>query len=360
MSACAECLRASLLRAEITSVMESSGAGAVAARRALEADPDEMLFTLESRGGAEPAFDELLAALSSECRVWTVCRHDPEFPAGLTGFAREADIPHVIYGVGEKRHFDELREPGGIAIVGARRATAYGREVAYSLAQGAAGLGLTVISGMALGIDGAAHRGSLQGGGPTIAVLAGGPNVAYPRSHRLLHQQLLERGCAISENPPGVQARRWAFVARNRIIAAMSRIVVFAEGSAESGARHTVEFATQLDIPVGAVPGPITSPLSAGPNGLLGAEGVITVRGIDDISQHLQLDRLVFSSGFTDDPGSLAERVLGLVAAGERTPQALAAAIEGCDPREISRALGELELKGRVKRAAGGEYERLL
>lgn len=359
MSACEGCLRRSFMRAEVAALLEKSGAGLAAARRALESEPDELSFELESRGRSDCAVEEAIEALVAREDIWRLCGHDPEFPAGLTAFERESDIPIVIYGAGEKRHLDELREPGGLAIVGARRASAYGREVAYALAGDATARGLTLVSGMALGIDGAAHRGALQAGGPTIAVLAGGPDAAYPRSHRLLYEQILGAGCAISENPPGVEARRWAFIARNRIIAGISRMVVFAEGSADSGARHTVSFARDLDLPVGAVPGPITSPMSAGPNGLLGEPGIVAVRGIADVADELALERFEFPAAGPAAPGTLPDRVLELIAAGERTPRSLAAALDQHDRREISRALGELELRGRIKRGRGGEYERL-
>lgn len=355
MSACVECLRASLLRADVSAALEISGAGPEAAREVFDAGEDAMVAELVARGVRSPGSTPI-----PPNEVWRICRHDSEFPPGLTAFTRPADVPHVLYGVGDRNQLERLADRGGIAVVGARRATAYGREVAYSLSRDAAGLGLSVVSGMALGIDGAAHRGVLQGGGSTIAVLAGGPDVAYPRSHRLLHEQILGSGCVISENPPGFEARRWGFVARNRIIAGLVRMVVFVEGSENSGARHTVEFATELGAEVGVVPGPVTSPLSAGPNELLGDEGVWTIRGIDDVAEILMLERF---AGVAEPPtggDSLADRLLELIGAGARTPRELAESLSDQTPREISRSLGQLELNGRLRRGSGGEYERVV
>jgi DNA processing protein len=221
---------------------------------------------------------------------------------------------------------------------------------------------------MALGIDGAAHRGALQGGGRTIAVLAGGPERPYPRSHRLLYEQIVDRGCAVSESPPGSEARRWAFVARNRIIAAMAGMTVFVEGGESSGAKHTVEFARDASKLVGAIPGPVTSPMSTGPNAeLADAERgeAHVVRDVSDVLDALALDgKAPTLPGFGADPddgiSDLERHVLELLGSGERTPRQLAQALPERDPREISRVLGALELRGRIVRDSTGEYGRIL
>jgi DNA processing protein len=365
MSACEACLRASVLRSEGLTFAESRYANTAEAARLLRLEPEEMLEVIRRD---HPRIDEALAKLvpdllseaEERLGLWAVCRHEPEFPGRLNRFAQSSDVPAVIYGVGRKDLFDELTPGNGLAIVGARRASAYGREVAYSLANEASAVGLVVVSGMALGVDGAAHRGALQGGGRTIAVLAGGPDVAYPRSHRLLYEQIVDAGCVISENPPGTQARRWAFVARNRIIAGLSAMTIFVEGSEDSGAMHTVKFAEELGSMVGAVPGPVTGPLSAGPNGLLTEAGVTVVRGLPDVLEALALD---FDApqlpGFAgDEVGEIGPEILKLVAAGERTPRELALALPEYSPREISQALGKLELRGHLERESSGEYVR--
>lgn len=365
MSACEACLRASLLRSEGLTIAERKYSGTVEASRLLRLDPEDLLEELRRD---HPEIDESLASAASKLLadgydregLWTVCRHEPEFPDRLRRFDSLSDIPAVIYGVGRKELFDELTEHNGLSIVGARRASAYGREVAYSLANEAAAAGMIVVSGMALGVDGAAHRGALQGGGRTIAVLAGGPEVAYPRSHRLLHEQIRDAGCVISENPPGAQAQRWAFVARNRVIAGLAAMTIFVEGSEESGAMHTVRFAEEIGSGVGAVPGPITGPLSVGPNKLLGVEGVIVVCGISDV-----LDELAVTPDAPRLPGfaeieldEISNMILELIAAGDRTPRELAHSLPSNRPREISQALGQLELLGMIEREPSGEYVR--
>lgn len=354
MSACADCLEASFQRARLIATLEESGAAPRDAGELLGLDHAEA-FRLVSSGGMSHARQDIDAGSD----VWTVCRHDTEFPRRLTAFHRESDIPYVLYGVGDRTRFDGLANTSVAAIVGARRASAYGREVAYSLGHDCARDGITVISGMALGIDGAAHRGGLQAGGPTIAVLAGGPERPYPRSHRLLYEQILERGCVVSESPPGTEARRWSFVARNRIIAGLSDFVVFVEGDEKSGARHTLAFADELGVQIGVVPGPVTSPMSAGPNARLGEDGVVAVRGVNDLRRSLELE---FSEPlptlFASDEDGTAGEILAKIAAGERSPRALSQALPRMSTREITRTLGDLELRGLVRRTSSGEYER--
>ena len=142
--------------------------------------------------------------------------------------------------------------------------------------------GVTVISGMAWGIDAAAHRGALAGGGTTIAVLGGGPDVVYPAGGRPLYRRIVERGAAISEWPGGEKPAKWRFPARNRLMAALSQITVVVEGAERSGSLITAREAAGLGRTVGAVPGPVNSWLSAGPNHLL-ADGAMVVRDAQDV-----------------------------------------------------------------------------
>ncbi len=292
--------------------------------------------------------------------LWTICQHDADFPARLTQFENAADVPHVLHGLGRRSLISDLGQRPAVAVVGARRAMAYGREVAYQLARDAAAAGITVVSGMALGIDGAAHRGALQGGGRTIAVLAGGVERPYPRSHRLLHEQILDSGTVVSESPCGVEARRWSFVSRNRIIAGLADITVFVEGSENSGARHTVGFAEELDTLVGVVPGPVTSPMSAGPNALLGEVGILPIRSIDDVTAALGVcGPCQEQLGQHAASGEHEEELLAQLAAGARDARSLAEALPQIEPREIMRLLGALELRGVLQRTASGQYEQL-
>lgn len=347
MSACPECLVAATVRSHAVDRLEADGVSTSVAAQLLELDAG----SLSERLGIAKS------TASEHADVWALCRHDEGFPLGLFDFVRENDVPRVLFGRGDRSLLMELVQGNGVALVGARRASAYGRELAYQLGNDAAARGLTVVSGMALGIDGAAHRGALQGGGPTVAVLAGGPDAPYPRSHRLLYEQILERGCVVSENPPGSEARRWAFVARNRIIAALAQMTVWIEGTESSGARHTIDFAEQLGRTLGVVPGPVNSAMSTGPNGRLTDEGVVAVRGIDDITDSLALE---FLDTFHATPPPSVSReeaqLLDLIASGHRTPRSLFEQLSGVDPREISRTLGLLELNGFLIRDSNGEY----
>ena len=159
-----------------------------------------------------------------------------------------------------------------VAIVGARASTSYGNWVAGELAAGLAERETSVVSGAAFGIDGAAHRGALAADGCTVAVLAGGIDVAYPRAHESLLDRIAATGAIVAEAPPGRAPRREAFLVRNRLIAALSAGVVLVEAGLRSGARNTAAHAGALGRPRMAVPGPITSGMSAGCHALLRAD----------------------------------------------------------------------------------------
>jgi DNA processing protein len=277
-----------------------------------------------------------------------VCRHDRHgYPPGLHDIP---DPPAVLHLAGARGLTCEVTA----AVVGARRATPYGLEVARTLGRGLAAAGVTVVSGMALGIDSAAHEGALEGGGPTIAVLAGGADVPYPPSKRRLYRRVLAAGCAVSELPPGFRPRRWCFPARNRLIAALSPLTVVVEAAARSGALITARLARELGREVGAVPGPITSPRARGVNDLL-FDGAHVVRDVQDV-----LDLLFGAGGkrVAPDPRDRLEpalrRILDEVAAGRDTVGALAPSPSEAEAALV--ALSELELLGHVRRAPGGRY----
>lgn len=195
----------------------------------------------------------------------------PGYPPSLCDLGAP---PSVVYALGRT---DLLNEPG-VAVVGSRRATAYGRRIAEQLGASLAGRGCCVISGMAMGIDAAAHRGALPG--PTAAVLGSGVDVVSPPRNAALHRAIVEGGVVISEYPPGVKAEPHHFPVRNRIIAALARDVVIVEASRRSGALITAGFALDLGREVHAVPGPIDRPTSEGTNRLIAdGAGVIVESG---------------------------------------------------------------------------------
>ncbi|MCF2528540.1 DNA-processing protein DprA [Yinghuangia soli] len=209
-----------------------------------------------------------------------------------------------------------------VAVVGARAGSDYGTYVTHELAIGLAEQGWTVVSGGAYGIDGAAHRGSLAGGGPTVAVLACGVDVAYPRGHERLLARIGETGTLVSELPPGGTPSRVRFVERNRVIAALSRGTVVVEAALRSGALITARRARALGRMVIGIPGPVTAPQSAGVHQLLREEDTMLVTGAAEVIENVGLigeDLAPRQSGpatVWDTLGAEAARVLEAVPPG--------------------------------------------
>ena len=289
--------------------------------------------------------------------VHAACAHGSAYPVRLRDLR---DPPATLFWVGSDERLASLTREPAVAVVGARRASQYGLEVGYSLGRGLGASGITVVSGMALGVDAAAHRGVLDAGGPALAVLACGPELAYPRVNRGLHGRLVGTGAVVSEHPPGQRALRWSFPARNRIMAALVELVVVVEAAEHSGSLITADLASELGRSVAAVPGRITHRGTAGSNRLL-REGAMLTRGTEDV-----LDEL-FGSGASAAPGApdpvfealgASERsVLEQVEAGRGGPDALGLELR-LSAAAVRAALGRLEAVGLVVRGALGAYER--
>ncbi len=199
-----------------------------------------------------------------------------------------ADPPPILYLQGELLPEDDLC----VAIVGTRRATAYGRQAAERFAQGLAENGVTVTSGLARGIDTFAHRAALDAGGRTLAVLGSGLDIIYPSENRKLAGEVAERGALISEFPLGTKPDAVNFPRRNRIISGLSAATIVVEAGDTSGALITAEFALEQGREVFAVPGNIFSPVSKGPNRLI-ADGAKPVCELRDILEELRLEAAV-------------------------------------------------------------------
>ncbi len=200
----------------------------------------------------------------------------PAYPAVLVG---DDDPPPIVFWQGDIDALAGAR----VGIVGTRRATRYGVDVAHSFAAGLSLAGVAVVSGLALGIDGAAHRAAVAvDGAPPIAVVGSGLDTVYPRANRALWHRVIERGVVLSEYPLGTPAAAWRFPARNRIIAALSDVVVVVESQSTGGALGTAVEAARRARPVFAVPGPVTAPSSAGTNQLL-FDGCAPARSVDDV-----------------------------------------------------------------------------
>lgn len=222
----------------------------------------------------EAHLDAELAAAS----CWATCRHDEFYPQALHD---DPAAPAALVGRGDSALLAAFEWSEAAALVGARRATSYGREVARELGYDLAAGGVTVVSGLAFGVDACAHRGALDAG-RTIAVLGCGPDIAYPAAHRSLWRRISESGLVVSEFGPGAAPWRWTFPARNRIIAALAGMTVVVEAAERSGSLLAAETAARLGRVVGAVPGPVTSHASDGPNRLL-ADGARVVRDAEDV-----------------------------------------------------------------------------
>lgn len=265
-------------------------------------------------------------------------RRDASYP-GLLAAIHDPPPQLFVRGRGEAA----LLAAAAVAVVGARSCSSYGRSVARTLGRELAAAGLVVVSGMARGIDGEAHRGALDGGGTTIAVLGCGIDRDYPAAHRELARRICERGLVVSEYEPGVEPAPWRFPARNRIIAGLCSATVVVEARERSGALITADFALEEGRDVLAVPGEITSSLSAGTNALLRL-GAIPVTSAADV---LELFDLVPAPASPADLGATAQAVLALLADGPRSADEIVQAA-GIGSAPLSASLIELELAGRV------------
>jgi DNA processing protein len=293
--------------------------------------------------------------------TWVIEHGAPAYPDCLT----DLDPPDrpVLHVAGAQDAIAALDDEAVVTIVGARQASGYGLRVAERLARDLAVAGVTVVSGMARGIDSAAHRGALIGGGLTVAVLANGPDLAYPARNSDLYRRILGSGAVVSEHPPGTPARRHHFRARNRIMAALGRVVVIVEGAQPSGSLITADLAAKLGRTVGAVPGQVGIRVAAGTNDLI-KDGAHLIRDARDV-----LD-LMFGVGVADQ-GSRLERappprpgpaieaplraMLDLVGSGAATVDRLAADARVA-PRDAAVALARLERLGYVVADALGTY----
>lgn len=239
----------------------------------------------------------------------------------------------------------EVLDRPAVAIVGARACSGYGRTVARSLATECAGAGALVVSGMARGIDGEAHRGALAGGGTTVAVLGCGIDRDYPAAHAELARSIVAAdGLVVSEYEPGVEPAPWRFPARNRVIAGLARATVVVEARERSGALITADFALEDGREVLAVPGEITSSLSSGTNALLRL-GATPATCAGDVLEALGLEAREAAPRLPTDP--VSERVLSTLASGAGTADELSRST-GIGASELAAALALLELAGAV------------
>ena len=211
----------------------------------------------------------------------------PLFPSQLLDIA---DPPRQLHYLG---NIEAALSQPRLAIVGSRKVSAYGKSVTTRLAKEAAEQGITIVSGLALGVDGLAHQAALEAGGKTIAVLPSGLDKIYPATHHQLAERILKQGGAlITEYGDGTEAYKTNFVARNRIVSGISDAVLITEAALKSGSLHTANFARKQGKILMVVPGNITSELSAGPNNLIKTGHAVAVTEIRDILAAMGLKRV--------------------------------------------------------------------
>jgi DNA processing protein len=335
VSPCDDCLRRAWLVAALAPWLQRVG-GPPVVRALLALEDAELLAALAAGPKGAPiraghrAFDP--ADARKRCRtagLEAICRCDPAYPAAL----RDLEAPPAVL------HVTSL--PALAAATGE---------------PGAAGV--PVVSGLALGVDGAAHQGALSAGGNTVAVLAGGADVPYPASHARLYRRIAGAGTVVSELPPRTRAFPWCFPARNRLIAALAALTVVVEAAPRSGALVTAAVAREIGREVGAVPGQVTSGLATGTNALI-ADGAHLVSGAQ-----AALD-LVYGVGarrvpdrpLPPDLDPALRRLLEAVAAGHDTVAAAGRHAAGAGDAAV--ALTRLELLGLLRRTPGGRYVRV-
>lgn len=302
-------------------------------------EPRELRFQRFRRSFDAGRYLESLAERGFRFVGWS----DSEYPPLL----RELHDPPpglFLRGAGEA---ELLRRPA-VAIVGARACSSYGAQVARLLGRELASAGLVVLSGLARGVDGEAHRGALEAGGLTVAIFGCGIDRDYPAAHGQLAERMCERGLLASEYAPGVEPAPWRFPARNRIVAGLAAATVIVEARERSGALITADFALETGREVFAVPGEITSSLSAGTNALLRL-GATPLTSAADVLEALGI------APAAPTPVQLGEHAAAVLTELAKEPVGADRLIRdtGLDASTIATALAELELAGAVAEADG-------
>ena len=287
----------------------------------------------------------LAAAHGAGAQLWI--SGDAHYPTALADLP---DPPPQLYALGDRSALDAPT----VAIVGTRALTAYGERVSRELAGALARAGACVVSGMARGVDAAAHAAALDAGGRTVAVLGTGIDVPYPAAHAALHQRIAAHGLVLSEHPPGKRATPGSFPRRNRLIAALARVTLLVEAGQRSGALITAGHALDLGRTVAAVPGPIDAPQSAGTNELL-RDGATLVASVADA---LALLGLTAVRRQREAPSNDEERRVWDALAGGALDLDTLTTRAALPVRRCLQAVTALELAGAVECALTGEIRR--
>jgi len=323
------------------------------------------------KSGGLPGLDRALrrwgarigqAPTAAQCAAWRqggfrlICPGDSEWPTQLAALGVASPVALWLLGSADLR-FACLRS---VSIVGSRAATAYGSHVGMEMAAALAERGWVIVSGGAFGIDSAAHRGALAADGVTVAVLASGLSYGYPKGHRELFEAIAARGVLVSEMSPDRRPTRPGFLVRNRVIAALSRGTVVVEAALRSGAFSTAARARDMYRPLMAVPGPVTSGMSAGCHEIIREWGAVLVTGARDVLEHVspvgeELGSARFGPALPrDDLDPVTRTVLEAVPARGGSGPASIAVAAGVDLDTVIQCLGSLAAAGFVERSEKG------
>ena len=323
---------------------------------AWQADPGELAaMGLDKRSITGLAQARQTVDLEAELRrveaasVTVLTWDDPAYPPLLRHIP---DPPFVLYVRGTLLPRDEW----ALAVVGTRSASVYGKEATHHLASGLAAQQVTIVSGLAVGIDTQAHRSALDVGGRTIAVLGCGVDIVYPAQNAKLAQEIIERGALVSDYPLGVKPDSRNFPPRNRIISGLSLGVLMVEGDEQSGAKITVDYALEQGREVFAVPGNIFNRGSRGPNQLI-QQGAKLITGLNDILEELNLTMVVQHAAVKEVmPDTPAEAAILKYLSAEPTHIDDLGSQTGLAAAELSSTLTMMELKGQIRQVGGMNY----
>ncbi|HOB86096.1 MAG TPA: DNA-processing protein DprA [Bacillota bacterium] len=289
--------------------------------------------------------------MASGIRVLSIS--SPAYPFLLTQISRP---PVLLYCRGP---LEDLDNPA-VALVGSRRCTVYGKELAYRIARDLASAGVTVVSGLALGIDAAAHRGALAASGKTVAVLGCGLDRCYPFENRRLMEEIMEAGLVISEFPLGAKPLPQHFPRRNRIISGLALGTVVVEATLKSGALITANYALEQNREVFAFPGSVNSPYSKGPHALI-KEGARLVESAEEILEELSLEPLPAEAAAAAGAADLLPEEKALLEKVPYSPRHVDEILRDCGlpPERVGALLTSLELKGFLRQMPGKYFYRV-
>lgn len=365
-SACERCLRRGMLIGLLAArIADALGSARRNPSAVLALDDERMVAALAGADKRHEAqrFLATFDAAEAEARVvaagaTAVCRHSVAYPTRLLQLP---DPPAVLFTKGQvERGFAALARGSAVALVGSRQASPYALDMARELGHGLAAAGITVVSGLALGVDANSHVGALEAGGFPVAVLGAGPDVVYPRANARLHERIEAKGLLISELPPGQRPFRWSFPARNRIMAGLCEATIVVEAAEGSGSLITTDFAQDLGRVVGAVPGPGGWARARGSNALLRSGAAVITRTEDVLDELLGIG--VQRDGDEEDEeetpagGGPERAVLDALMSGGGVDAACQAT--GLGAAEVRALLARMEDSGCLHRDVLGGYAR--